>query len=52
MMEDQIIPEIHIIGLTAFTSKKDIKNCLEAGMSDVLAKPLNMKEFFEILNLL
>jgi CheY-like chemotaxis protein len=37
---------MHIIGLTAFNSKKDIKNCIDAGMSDVLAKPLNMKEFY------
>jgi CheY-like chemotaxis protein len=42
---------INIIGLTAFNGKKDIQNCIEAGMSDVLAKPLKIKELFEILNL-
>ncbi|CAD8122231.1 unnamed protein product [Paramecium sonneborni] len=52
MMNDNIIPKIHIIGLTAFTNSNDIENCLKAGMSDVLHKPLNLKEFKEILTLI
>ncbi|CAD8155360.1 unnamed protein product [Paramecium pentaurelia] len=52
MMNDNIIPRIHIVGLTAFTNSNDIENCLKAGMSDVLHKPLNLKEFKEILTLI
>ncbi|CAD8207899.1 unnamed protein product [Paramecium octaurelia] len=52
MMNDNIIPKIHIVGLTAFTNSNDIENCLKAGMSDVLHKPLNLKEFKEILTLI
>ena len=51
-MNDKIIPKIHIIGLTAFTNSNDIENCLKAGMSDVLHKPLNLKELKEILTLI
>lgn len=51
-MNENIIPKIHIVGLTAFTSSDDIGNCLKAGMSDVLHKPLNLKEFKEILTLI
>lgn len=29
----------------------DIDNCMKSGMSDVLHKPLNLKEFKEILTL-
>ncbi|CAD8176418.1 unnamed protein product [Paramecium pentaurelia] len=49
MMNQNIIPKIHIIGLTAFTNATDISNCIKAGMSDVLQKPLNLKELKEIL---
>lgn len=52
MMNQKLIPKIHIIGLTAFTNASDIKNCLKHGMSDVLAKPLNLKEFKQILALI
>ncbi|CAD8098000.1 unnamed protein product [Paramecium sonneborni] len=51
MMNKKQIPKIHIIGLTAFTNATDISNCIKAGMSDVLSKPLNLKEFKEILTL-
>ncbi|CAD8157292.1 unnamed protein product [Paramecium octaurelia] len=49
MMNQNIIPKIHIIGLTAFTNATDVSNCIKAGMSDVLQKPLNLKELKEIL---
>ena len=51
MMNKKLIPKIHIIGLTAFTNASDISNCIKAGMSDVLSKPLNLKELKEILTL-
>ncbi|KAM3147332.1 hypothetical protein pb186bvf_000583 [Paramecium bursaria] len=52
MIENKEIPQIHVIGLTAFTSNTDVQKCLDAGMSDVLSKPLQLKEFTEILALL
>ncbi|CAD8078147.1 unnamed protein product [Paramecium primaurelia] len=52
MMDQHQIPQIHIIGLTAFNSKNDINMCLNSGMSDVLTKPLIIKELFEILQLI
>lgn len=42
MMNNRVIPEIPIIGLTAFTNYEDMKNCLEAGMKDVISKPLKV----------
>ncbi|CAD8155362.1 unnamed protein product [Paramecium pentaurelia] len=50
MIQTQKIPCIKIIGLTAFTSESDIINCLDAGMTYVLSKPLNLKEFKELLS--
>ncbi|CAD8074918.1 unnamed protein product [Paramecium primaurelia] len=49
MMNKSQIPQIAIIGLTAFTCQKDIDNCLKAGMQEVLAKPLNIQELKHIL---
>ncbi|CAK58801.1 unnamed protein product (macronuclear) [Paramecium tetraurelia] len=49
LMLDGLIPEIPIIGLTAFTGQQDIKNCLIAGMSDVLSKPLKIQELKDVL---
>lgn len=52
LMRNNVIPFINIIGLTAFTSEEDIRQCLDAGMFDVLSKPLNLKEFKELLSIL
>lgn len=52
MIKNNKIPKIHVVGLTAFTNSEDMKNCLKAGMSDVLTKPLKLKEFKEILSLI
>ncbi|CAD8196458.1 unnamed protein product [Paramecium pentaurelia] len=49
LMSDGQIPEIPIIGLTAFTGQQDIRNCLIAGMSDVLSKPLKIQELKDVL---
>ncbi|CAK74671.1 unnamed protein product (macronuclear) [Paramecium tetraurelia] len=49
MMNKCQIPYITIVGLTAFTSQKDIDNCQKAGMEQVLAKPLNIQELKQIL---
>ncbi|CAD8170635.1 unnamed protein product [Paramecium octaurelia] len=50
MIQVQKIPPIKIIGLTAFTGESDVINCLDAGMTYVLQKPLNLKEFKELLS--
>lgn len=50
MIQAKKIPFINIIGLTAFTSESDIVNCLDAGMTYVLSKPLNLKDFKELLS--
>ncbi|CAD8100829.1 unnamed protein product [Paramecium primaurelia] len=52
MMKDDIIPNINIIGLTAFTSKLEVESCLNAGMLEVLFKPLKLNDFCELLTLL
>ncbi|CAD8127174.1 unnamed protein product [Paramecium sonneborni] len=52
MMKEKIIPNINIIGLTAFTSKLEIESCLNAGMLEVLFKPLKLNDFCELLTLL
>lgn len=51
-MKTTIIPNINIIGLTAFTSKLEIESCLNAGMLEVLFKPLKLNDFCELLTLL
>ncbi|CAD8207897.1 unnamed protein product [Paramecium octaurelia] len=50
MIETKQIPFINIIGLTAFTSESDIVNCIDAGMTYVLPKPLNLKDFKDLLS--
>lgn len=45
-MDKGLIPCITIIGLTAFNSKHDIEQCLNAGMDAVLTKPLILTELF------
>ena len=52
MMNEKIIPNINIVGLTAFTSKLEIESCLDAGMVEVLFKPFKLNDFCELLTLL
>ncbi|CAD8084300.1 unnamed protein product [Paramecium sonneborni] len=42
MIRQEIIPDIPIIGLTAFNSTQDIEKCIEVGMREVFTKPLNI----------
>lgn len=50
MIEEKEIKDRPIIGCTAFVSKDQILNCLEAGMKDVIFKPLNKNILREIIN--
>lgn len=50
MMRNGDIPQIPIIGCTAFVTKSEINKCFEAGMKDVVFKPLNNKIIAEIVN--
>ncbi|CAD8120813.1 unnamed protein product [Paramecium sonneborni] len=49
LIRDKIVPDIPIIGLTAFNSTQDINKCLEVGMRDVLTKPLNINQLKQVL---
>ncbi len=42
------IPKIPIVGLTAFTTRKDLEKCMQAGMKEVMHKPLNYNRFLEV----
>lgn len=44
------ILDIPIIGLTAFTTKEHILNCFEAGMKDVIFKPINKELIGKVLD--
>jgi CheY-like chemotaxis protein len=42
-------PEIPIIAMTAFTMRGDRDKCIQAGMSDFIAKPVQQKGLMELL---
>ncbi len=44
------IARIPIIALTAATVQGDREKCLKAGMNDYLAKPLDTKRFYQLIN--
>jgi CheY-like chemotaxis protein len=52
MMHMREIPPIPIVGLTAFTSLQDKQRCYEAGMYEVLAKPLQVSQFKKLISML
>ena len=49
MMENKEVEETPIIGCTAFTAKDEVEHCLNAGMKDVMFKPLNKTLIGDIL---
>jgi CheY-like chemotaxis protein len=40
---------IKIIGITSFAMRGDREKILQAGMDDYISKPINVKEFIEII---
>ena len=42
-------PHIPIIAMTAATMQGDKEKCIQAGMSDFIAKPVQQRELAEIL---
>ena len=48
-MEEKKIAVVPIIGCTAFTAKDEVENCLNAGMKDVIFKPLSKSVIGNIL---
>jgi two-component system, sensor histidine kinase and response regulator len=46
---DQVMGQIPIIGLTAGAMKQDRDRCLQAGMSDYLAKPVDWDKLLSLL---
>ena len=50
MIENNEISNVPIIGCTAFTTKNEILDCLNAGMKDVIFKPVSKNSISNILN--
>ena len=44
--------DVPVIAITPPTSKGDRKRCIEAGMDDYIAKPIQPKRLLEIVNIL
>jgi CheY-like chemotaxis protein len=44
------VPHIPIVAMTAHAMKGDKEKCLQAGMDDYIAKPLNIKQLDEVIS--
>ena len=47
--EDKLKPLSIVVALTSFTNEKTYKECLDAGMVDVINKPLNYKALHRVM---
>ena len=48
-MNDQELPFIPIVGVTAYSGQDEYLKCIEAGMDEVLVKPINLDQLKSIL---
>ena len=48
---DDPIKDVPIIGITAYTIYEDREKCIQAGMNDYISKPLDIGEFYKMLDL-
>jgi len=49
LMDEGLIPDTRIVGVTAYVSKEKIDKCYKVGMDDVLNKPLEKESLLHIL---
>ena len=49
LMDEGIVPDTRIVGVTAYVSKEKIDKCYKVGMDDVLNKPLDKESLFHVL---
>ena len=50
LIRNKEIDEVPVIGCTAFTTKNEVSRCLDAGMKDILFKPLSKNIIENLLN--
>jgi len=50
-IRQQSSQKVRIIAMTAYASKEDKKHCLEAGMDDVITKPVDLKALAKMLGI-
>jgi PAS domain S-box-containing protein len=49
LRKDPVFASTPILGLTASVMEADIRTCLNAGMNEVITKPINREELFSII---
>jgi CheY-like chemotaxis protein len=49
LRKNPIFADTPILGLTASVMEEDIKACVEAGMNEVITKPINREELFNVI---